>query len=103
MSDGQEWRKSRLHAPSRRSGGYGGAMVELMRSWSQKRRVLFLIGLVVLSGILRQGAQVLTDEIAIRLIVDLVILVILSWWTITFFRVLLRDYEDHVKKNPKPW
>jgi hypothetical protein len=78
-------------------------MVERMRRWSRKKRALFLIALAVLSGILRRGAAALTDEVAIRLIVDLALIVILMWMTITFFRVLLREHEDYVKKNPKPW
>lgn len=78
-------------------------MLQRMRSWSLKKRVLVLIVLPVASGLARHAVRALSTSIALRLAVDLVLIALLAWVTVTFFRVLLRESEEEAKRNPRPW
>lgn len=44
-----------------------------------------------------------TDSVGLRLAVNVVFIVLIGWMALTFFRVLLKESEEHVKKNPRPW
>jgi len=78
-------------------------MFERMRGWSRKRRALTLIAVAVASWLTRHLLIPLIDSEVLRLVVTLVMLAVLVWLVIAFFRVLLREGEEVAKDNPRPW
>ena len=82
---------------------YGLQMLQRMRRWSPRKRATVLIGAAVASWALSHAVRTLTDSPAATLIANLVVLVLMAWLGITFFRVILRDGEDEARKNPRPW
>ena len=60
-------------------------------------------GTAVASWALSHAVRTLTDSSTAALIVNLVVLVLMGWLGVTFFRVVLRDGEDEARKNRRPW
>ena len=78
-------------------------MYERMRGWSRGRRTAFILAVIVSSSLLRYLVARLTDSAAATLVVNVVLLIALAWLVVTWFRVLLKESEEAIKKNPRPW
>lgn len=74
-----------------------------LRRWSRKKRTAFLIGVALSSAVVQYGVVALTDSRPTRLLVDVALIFVLGWITITWFRVLLRESAEEASRNPRPW
>lgn len=74
-----------------------------MRGLSRWRRTALILGVCSASYGIRYAVARATDSVGLRLAVNVVFIVLIGWMALTFFRVLLKESEEHVKKNPRPW
>lgn len=78
-------------------------VMRLMSKWSLRKRTVVIFCLGLGSVVLTNLVEALTGSRVVQPIVDLVLIVLLGWVIISFFRLSLRDHQEDVKKNPKPW
>lgn len=74
-----------------------------LRRWSRTKRTAVLVGLALSSAVVRYGVRGLTDSGPAHLIIDGVLIIVLAWIGVTYFRVLLRESEEDARRNPRPW
>ena len=74
-----------------------------LRAWSIKKRAVAVLALAVVSWVIRHVVMSASTSIALRLSVNLLLISLLAWVGISFFRVLLEESEEEAKRNPRPW
>ncbi len=83
--------------------GYGFGMLPRMRRWSRWKRAGILVGAAVVSWVVSHALRVVSDSRAASLMVNLAVVAVMGWLGITFLRATLRDGEEEVRKDPRPW
>lgn len=77
--------------------------VKPFRGWSARRWLAVTLCMVVASFASGGVMDVLTDSLWIHILVSVILSVLVMWASLAWMRVLLRNSQEAVKKNPRPW